>query len=126
MITQYQKYQQQSVSSLTSGEQIVLLFEQACLNIAKGIDFIEKNDISNAHNSIVKAENIYNYFIDSLDFSYAISSDLHSLYNYIIDRLVQANIKKDASILCEVQKTSCELRDTWREAEYLSRTGGIK
>ncbi|HBR32918.1 MAG TPA: hypothetical protein DD733_12645, partial [Clostridiales bacterium] len=76
MTAQYQKYQQQSVSSLTAGEQIVLLFEQACINIAKGINFIEKKDIQGAHNSIVKAENIYNYLIENLDFHYQISSDL--------------------------------------------------
>lgn len=126
MVAQYQKYQQQSVSSLTAGEQLVLLFEQACLNISKGINAIEKKDISGAHNAIVKAENIFNYLIDALDFTYPISSDLYSLYNFINDRLLQANIKKDAAILCEVQKIACELRDTWREAEHLSRTGGIK
>lgn len=124
MTAQYQKYQQQSVCSLTQGEQLILLFEQACINIAKGINFIEKKDISQAHNSIVKAENIYYYLVDNLDFNYPISSDLYSLYNYITDRLVQANIKKDASILAEVQKLSCELRDTWKEAERISRTGG--
>jgi len=122
-MTQYQKYRQQSVTSLTSGEQIVLLFQQACVNIAKAIDFIESKDINGTHNSIVKTENIFNYLIDSLDMNYSISDDLFSLYNFITDRLLQANIKKDATILREVQPLVCELRDTWKEAELLSRSG---
>lgn len=123
MTAQYQKYQHNYVTSLTSGEQLVLLFEQVCLNISKGIHFIEKKNVAEAHNSIVKAENIFYYLIDNLDFNYPISNDLFSLYNYITDRLVQANLKKDAAILAEVQKISCGLRDTWREAERISRAG---
>ncbi|HAN20866.1 MAG: flagellar export chaperone FliS [Clostridiales bacterium GWF2_36_10] len=126
MNAQYQRYQKQSVNALTSGEQLVLLFEQACVNISKSINFIEKNDIFGAHNSIIKTENIFYYLIDNLDLTYPISANLFSLYNFITDRLVQANIKKDAKILYEVQKLTCELRDTWKEAEYLSRNGASK
>lgn len=123
MIAQYQKYKQQSVNALTSAEQLVLLLEQACVNIAKAINFIDKKDIAGAHNSIVKTENIFYYLIDSLDMSYPISTNLFSLYNYITDRLIQANIKKDVDILGEIQKLTYELRDTWKEAEIISRTG---
>lgn len=126
MKSRYQKYKQQSVNSLTSNEQIILLFEQACINISKAISSIEAKDISGAHNSIIKTENIFYYLIDSLNMSFSISSNLLSLYNFITDRLVQANLKKDADILREVQKIACELRDTWKEAELLSRTGTAK
>lgn len=123
MVAPYQKYKQQSLISLTPGEQLVLLFDQACLNIAKSIDFIEKKDICNAHNSIVKTENIFYSLIDNLDFNYAISKNLHSLYNFILDRLIQGNINKDVNLLREAQKIACELRETWREAERLSCRG---
>ena len=122
-MTQYQRYQQQSVTSLTAGEQVVLLFQQACVNIAKAIDFIENKDISSAHNSIIKTENIFYYLIDSLDMNFTISDNLLSLYSFINDRLIQANIKKYADILKEIQPLISEMRDTWKEAELLSRTG---
>ena len=126
MITQYQKYQQQSVTSLTAGEQLVLLLEKACVNIAKAINCIEAYDVEGAHNSIVKAENIYYYLMDNLDMNYSVSSNLFSLYDFITGRLVQANIKKDADILKEIQHLAYELRDTWREAEHISRTGTLQ
>lgn len=124
MISQYQKYMKQSVTALTAGEQINLLFDQACVNISKAIEAIEKKDIAGAHNSIIKTENIFNYLIDSLDMSYPISKNLLALYDFINDRLIQANIKKDIKPLREAQKIATELRDTWKKAEVLARTGG--
>lgn len=126
MITQYQKYVQQSITSLTAGEQLVLLLEKACININRAIEYIEKKDIANAHNMIVKAEDIYFYLIDSLDMSYPIAKNLFSLYNFMIDQLTLANIKKDAEILRGIQNLAYELKDTWKQAEYLARTGNAK
>ena len=125
MTSQYQMYRQ-SITSLTSGEQLVLLLEHACVNINRAIDCIEKSDVNGAHNSIVKAENIYYYLIDSLDMRYPISSNLLSLYNFIIEQLSLANIKKDADILRGIQKLAHELKDTWKEAEHISRGSGAK
>ncbi len=123
MVNQYQKYQKQSVTSLTSGEQLVLLLEKACVNIAKAITCIDSKDIAGVHNSIIKAENIYYYLIDNLDMNFTISSDLLSLYNFLIDRLIQANIKKDVDILKEIQPLAHELLETWSLAERISRMG---
>lgn len=123
MTSQYQKYMQQSVSSLTAGEQINLLFDQACVNISKAIEAIEKKDIAAAHNSIIKTEDIFYYLIDSLDMRYPISKNLLALYDFINDRLIQANIKKDIKPLREAQRIATELRDTWKKAEVLARTG---
>jgi flagellar protein FliS len=126
MTSQYQKYRQQSITSLTSGEQLVLLLEHACVNIARAIDCIEKNDINGAHNSIVKAENIYYYLMENLDMKYPISENLMSLYTFMTEQLITANMKKDANILRSIQNLAHELKDTWKEAERLSRTGGAK
>jgi flagellar protein FliS len=94
------------------------------VNISKAIEAIENKDISTAHNSIVKTEDIFYYLIDSLDMRYPISKNLLALYDFINDRLVQANIKKDLTPLREAQKIASELRDTWKKAEVLTRTGG--
>ena len=123
MTSVYQKYQKQSVTSHTAGEQLVLLLERAGVELAKAIDFINKSEITSAHNSIIHAENIFLYLIDSLDMSFPISRDLLSLYDFIIDRLTAANIKKDVSIIEEVRPLVAQLHETWKTAEHLSRNG---
>jgi flagellar protein FliS len=122
MTSQYQKYKQQSITSMTSGEQLILLLEKACINITQAIDFIEKKDINNAHNTITKTEDIYYYLIECLDFNYPIAKNLLSLYNFMIDQLTLANLKKDADILRSIQKLAHELKDTWKQAEFRART----
>ena len=123
MTSPYKKYVQQSITSLTAGEQLILLLEKACININLAIDCIKKKDIFGAHDLIVKTEDIYYFLIDNLDMSYPISKNLFSLYNFMIDQLTQANIKKDAEILRQILKIAAELKDTWKQAEYLARTG---
>ena len=124
MNSPYKKYVQQSITSLTAGEQLVLLLEKACINITRAIDCIEKKDVAGAHNLIVKTEDIYNFLIDNLDMSFPISQNLFSLYEFMVEQLTAANIKKDADILRRILKIAVELKDTWKQAEYLARTGG--
>ncbi|MEA4921224.1 MAG: flagellar export chaperone FliS [Clostridiaceae bacterium] len=118
----YNKYMEQSVNSLTPGEQITLLFRHAAANIAKAIKCIEEGKICDAHNAIVKAQNIYAYLSDSLDMHYEISGSLFTLYEYIQDLLVEANLKKDASALQHALLMTREFCETWEKAEIVTRT----
>lgn len=118
---QYKKYQNNAVSGLTGGETVVLLYEHAILNINKAIIFIEDKNIAEAHNSIVKAENIILYLGDTLNMAFPISEKLLSLYDYIYDLLVKANMKKNPEVLEEAIKMLAELKETWEIAEHNSR-----
>ena len=120
----YKKYKENAVNGLTAGELIVLLFEEASININKAIININNKDICGAHNCIVKAENIFLYLNDNLDMSYPISQKLSALYDYIYEQLVKANLKKDIVILQSVLKMSQELKESWKKAEVISRTNG--
>jgi flagellar secretion chaperone FliS len=123
MVEQYQKYKAQSVGALTPGEQIVLLFEHAAVNLNKAIAFIEQKDISGAHNAIVRTQDIYQFLSEHLDMRIEISHNLFSLYQYIYDELVKANINKDAEIVKRMLAMTRSFRDTWKQAETLSRMG---
>lgn len=119
---QYKKYQEKSVNGLTAGELIVLLYEQAIMNLNKAVVMMENHNICETHNSIVKAENIFVYLNESLDMSFPISKDLSSLYKYIYNLLIEANIKKDASLIKSAIKIASDLKDSWKEAEIISRS----
>lgn len=117
----YKKYREQSVNTMTPGELIVLLYEEAAMSINKAKNYISKNDTCEAHNSIIKAENIFLYLMDSLDMNYPISQNLLLLYDYLYNRLVTANLEKNADILQEVLSKTVELKDTWKQAEINNR-----
>ncbi|MEH7563271.1 flagellar export chaperone FliS, partial [Priestia megaterium] len=44
-----------------------------------------------------------------------IAEQLDTLYNYMSERLIRANLKKDTFILCEVQQMMKKLSNAWNE-----------
>lgn len=118
---QYKKYQEQSVMTLSPSELILLLYDEAIKSLKKAQIFLENKKINEVHNCIMKTENIYLYLIDNLDMKYPISNELLALYDYIYNRLIQANMKKDPEILNEVLNMTSELKVTWMEADKISR-----
>lgn len=118
----YDMYKRQAVSTMSPGELIVLLFEEASLSINKALIYIEKKDIENSHNNIIKAENIVMYLKDCLDMSYPISKNLSSLYQFMYEELIKANFSKDPEILKNVLNMITEFKDTWKEAEVKSHS----
>jgi flagellar protein FliS len=84
---------------------------------------IEDKDIQKANECIIRAEDIISEFQATLDMQYELSKGLAMLYDYFMDRLVEANLKKDTAILEEVLHFVKDLRDTWAQAMKLAKQG---
>ena len=68
-----------------------------------------------AHTNIKKAQRIITEFRTTLDFKYPVAQDFERIYVYLLERLLEANVKKDVAILEEVNEHLRSLRDTWKE-----------
>ena len=68
----------------------------------------------------MKVENIIQEFQATLNHKYPVAKDFDNVYSYLQERLVQANIKKDAEILQEVLGHLRTMRDTWKEVMRLA------
>ncbi|MDD4798286.1 MAG: flagellar export chaperone FliS [Clostridia bacterium] len=112
----YQKYREQSISTLAPEELLILLYEELTVCIHKSILHITNKRIADAHNSIIKAENIIVYLIDILDMNYPISNDLLQVYEFIYIQLVNANAKKETALLQPIIPLIADLKDTWQAA----------
>lgn len=109
------QYQQNSVMTATPEELTLMLYNGAIkfVNIAKLS--IENKNIKKAHEALIRAQDIIIELNATLNMDYEISKNLRSLYEFILDRLVDANIKKEIEPLDEVLELLTELRDTWKE-----------
>lgn len=116
----YQQYMKQSVSTMTPVQLLVALYEKAEQELQKAVYYIEKNDIEKANASINKVEDIISMLDGSLKMKYEISNNLTALYTYFKERLIEANIKKDAEIIKELIPFMTELKLTFTE---VSRKG---
>lgn len=111
----YAAYNNSKIMTASPGELTLMLYEGAIKFCNIAIVAIESNDIQKAHINIVKVENIIEEFRATLDHKYPVAEDFEKVYQYIYDRLVEANMKKDKEILEEVLKHLRTMRDTWKE-----------
>ena len=119
----YAAYQNSKIMTASPAELILMLYDGAIKFSNIAVAAIEKNDIEKAHNNIIKTERIILEFRSSLDPKYPVSKDFDVVYEYLIRRLHEANIKKDAEIMEEVLKHLRTMRDTWKEVMRLNATG---
>ena len=103
----YAVYANSKVQTASPAELTLMLYEAAIkfCNIAEMA--IEKNDIQKAHDNIKKVE----------------AKDFDKVYTYLMQRLVEANIKKDTKILDEVLEHLRTMRDAWKEVMRVTCNG---
>ncbi|MGQ9556364.1 MAG: flagellar export chaperone FliS [Desulfurispora sp.] len=112
----YQQYRQNAISSAAPGELTLMLYNGAIKFLYQAREALETRNVSGAHEALVRAQEIVQYLHDTLDMQYEISGNLAALYDFMLRRLCQANIKKETSPVEEVLPLLEDLRDTWGRA----------
>ena len=116
----YAAYANNKITTASPAELTLMLYEGAIKFCNIAITAIEEKDISKAHNNIMKVQNIIEEFQATLNHKYAVAKDFDNVYSYLMQRLIEANIKKDAEILQEVLGHLRTMRDTWKEVMRLA------
>jgi len=115
------KYQEQTILTMTPGEMVVRLFEESEKQLNIAMVCIDDKNIQGANNALQKAQRIFTYLKASLDFNYQLSENLSALYDFFNRRLVEANMKKSKAPVEEILPLVSELRDTFQQGERLAR-----
>lgn len=119
----YAAYANSKIMTASPAELILMLYDGAIKFCNIAIMGIEEKNIQKAHDNIIKVERIVKEFRDSLDHRYPVSKEFDRVYEYLIRRLHEANVKKDAAILEEVLEHLRTMRETWKEVMRLNATG---
>lgn len=119
----YAKYANNRIVTASPAELTLMLYEGAIKFCNIAILGIEEGSIQKAHDNIMKAERIIQELKITLNHKYPVAKDFENIYNYLIRRLHQANMKKDKEILEEVNTHLRSVRDTWKEVMRKCRTG---
>ena len=114
-------YKAQSVQTASPGKLVLMLFD-GCLRFtlaaSKAFDeeeFTKRNEDIN--NNLIRAQNIVTELQSSLDMSVPgdLPGTLFRLYDFVMHKLQQANLKKEREPIAEAEKIINELRDAWAE-----------
>lgn len=111
----YAQYNNSKVLTASPAELTLMLYEGAIKFCNIAIMGIEQKNIEKTHENILKVERIIDYLRQTLDMKYPVAQDFENIYVYLSQRLVEANVKKDAEILTEVKEHLSSVRDTWKE-----------
>lgn len=125
------QYQNVGVESSVSGasphQLVAMLFNGALERIAAAKGHMERNEVEQKGDRISKVIAIVDSLRASLDHEVGgeVTQNLHSLYDYMERRLVEANLKNSPEMLDEVAKLIREVKSGWDAIpeEFRSRGG---
>ena len=114
----YAQYQQTQIETAPPERLLLMLYDGAIRfgNTAKLA--IENKDTQGANNYCIKVQNILTELMVTLrmDVGGDIAQNLFDLYEYMLHRMVQANVNKDPKPVEEVVGHLKELREAWGQA----------
>ena len=111
------QYRQTQALTVSPGQLLIMLYDGAIRFLRQGHQAIEQQDLEAAHNAICRAQDIIAELDATLDErGGAISVNLHRIYDYLMRRMLEANIAKDGELVGEVIAHLESLLGAWREA----------
>lgn len=111
-------YKTMQVLSARPEKLILMLYDGAIRFIRQGSKAMEDGEMEQAHNSLIRAQNILVELMGSLNFDKGgdIAVNLFRIYEFMHYTLVQANVKKDCGQLENVVEQLKRLRVSWDQA----------
>lgn len=112
-------YLEQKVMSAKPEELTLMLYEGIVKFLKQAKIHNDNQNVEKSNYSNMRAQSIVEELRATLDMSIEISKEFERLYVYMNERLVEANIHKDNSILDEVIELANDFAATWKEAMKL-------
>jgi len=126
MQSPYKNYIKQEVEGATKGKLVLLLYDGAIKFMRMSMKHIDDENIPEAHNNIMKAQNIIYELMSTLNMDAGdISTNLMRLYDFMIWQLIEANKEKSKDKIESVIELMASLRDAWRQI-IQQEEGGAK
>jgi flagellar protein FliS len=110
-------YARDSVTTASPVRLVTMLYDRLARDLDDAEFAISMGDAQAAHTGLRHAQDIVQELSSSLDVAlWSGGQGLQSLYTWLIEQLVAANLGKDASILAGCREVIEPLRDAWHEA----------
>lgn len=122
MLNPFEQYKKTSVNTMTKGELLILLFDEAIKKLNQSKILMENNDFDNANVNLEKTRKIFNHLIVTLDDQYKLSQELAEMYMFFNSQIIIASSKKSTKYIDDILPIVKDLRNTWAEADKIARS----
>jgi flagellar protein FliS len=119
----FQTYKEQAVSTMTQGEQLLLLYDELVKRLSRAGLALDQENYNLFEQSVDRSTAIIEYLNSILDRQYPISRNLAQLYEYMTYELVRVRVGRNRTELERVKGMADELRDSFRQAEKNNDSG---
>lgn len=124
-VTAQATYQQNQITTASSQELVLLLYNGGIKFLRLAIQSIEDKKMEQAHNHMIRAQDIITELELGLNRNIEISSSLAGLYDFMKRHLIEANFKKDIAMIQDVIGLFEDFRETWKQAMELAKKQSI-
>lgn len=116
-------YKNSKEQTASKEEIITMLYDGAIKFCNIAATELELKNMENVNTNMKKAQRIIEELILTLDMRYPVSQEFKQVYEYIIELLVQANVKKDKELMERACNEIRGMRDTWVEVVKRAKGG---
>jgi flagellar protein FliS len=117
------QYRKSSISAASPLQLVVMLYDGALRFMEAGKHAMAKGDTYAQNDNLTKAERIVTELLSTLDMTQGgeVAENLFSLYTYVYNSLVEANIEDKPEKIAECVQIFSDLRESWVELERTLR-----
>jgi flagellar protein FliS len=112
----YMSYKENSITTAGPEELVVLMYKGLEKFIKQGLLYVEQRNYERANEVLLKAQDIVNELMLSLDMDMDISHQLYMLYDFVLVSIREGNVEKECSKLQGALGIVKGLREAWEGA----------
>lgn len=112
------KYKTNAILTASREEIVSMLYDGALGNLKKAKNFLKENRLADFGIALGRTHSIVSELMNSLDHEVGerLSRNLESLYSYILERITQANLKRESESIDVAIKLLSTLKEGWDAA----------
>ncbi|AMJ42371.1 flagellar export chaperone FliS [Anaerotignum propionicum] len=122
----YQNYKQQSISTMTSGELLTLLFDESAKRLTKAEMAVKAENYPEFEACMNRVSEIIRYLDSTLDKTYSIGQEISKLYEYFQFQIARINAGRNIELIQNLRSMLLDLKNTFKEADRITQAELVK
>lgn len=121
------QYRKAAINSASPLQLVIMLYDGSMKFMLAAKVAMEAEDRFTQNEKLQRAQRIISELTSCLDMEAGgdIAQNLYSLYDFVYNRLVEANIQDRPDYIDQAMKVMSDLRESWVQVEQMQRLGQV-
>ncbi|WYP25820.1 flagellar export chaperone FliS [Alkalihalobacillus sp. FSL W8-0930] len=119
--TMQSAYKQNALNTASPGELTLMLYNGCLKFIHQADKAMVEQDVERRNTYLTKAQNIIRELMVTLKAEDEVGKNMYRMYEFILSKLIDANVKNDQQALKDAEGFVVEFRDTWKQVIQIDR-----